>query len=66
MRRERPGFGFKRVMRWMMDVGVPNRVVDLAMDWRVSRAVAQSVFYHHRGLWSARTWTDAARLALAR
>ncbi|MFA7235745.1 MAG: hypothetical protein WC058_02680 [Phycisphaeraceae bacterium] len=53
-------------MRWMMDVGVPNRVVDLAMDWRVSRAVAQSVFYHHRGLWSARTWTDAARLALAR
>ncbi len=56
-----PRFTSKRVMRHAMDVPVPGPVLDLAIGNGAFRALAQTVFFHHRGLRSAEAWRDLVR-----
>ncbi len=60
-----PAHRFKRVLRNLMDVGVPNPLINLAMRTRPLRALAQVVFYHHRGLMRAEAWRDVALALVA-
>ena len=55
-----PTFTWKRAMRTIMDVRPPNAVIDLALDSSRFRAVARSVFFHHRGLMAPAAWRDLA------
>lgn len=61
MHRARPRFRAKRLMRQAADLPVPNRLIDLALSTPIARAMLQTIFFHHRGLWSPRAWTDVAR-----
>jgi len=58
LRSFRPAFFWKRLMRLAFDLDPPGPVYDLLVGSRVMRAVAQTVFYHHRGLLSPRAWRD--------
>ncbi len=56
--RQVPSFFFKQILRRGFDLPVPNAVCDRLMDSRAFRAVAQNIFFHHRGLFSVRAWRD--------
>jgi hypothetical protein len=43
----------------------PNALIDLALDSRWFRALARTVFFHHRGLLSPAAWHDLVRSAAA-
>lgn len=54
-----PGYRVKGLMRWSMDhLSPPNFVYDMALRNPVFRRVAQILFFHHRGLLSAKAWKD--------
>jgi hypothetical protein len=63
-----PHFLWKRMLR----VGFhhcppPNWAIDLAMGFSPLRAMAQVIFFHHRGLLSLEAWRDVVwRVALGR
>ena len=61
----RPSFFWKRMMRRAFDVRWPASLFDLAIGTRPLRALAQAVFFHHRGLFSPAAWRDIV-LAVAR
>lgn len=48
-------------MRRATDLTVPAPLLDLAVGNGAFRALAQAVFFHHRGLRSAEAWRDLAR-----
>jgi len=56
-----PRFTWKRGMRYAMDLNVPAPLLDLAIGNRAFRALAQAVFFHHRGSGSAQVWRDLVR-----
>lgn len=56
-----PTFGAKRAMRAALDLRPPNALVDLALANPRLQAVARTVFFHHRGLWSGEAWRDLVR-----
>lgn len=56
-----PTYTWKRGLRLAMEVTVPPPVLDLAIGNRAFRVLAQTVFFHHRGLRSAEAWRDLAR-----
>ena len=56
-----PGYRFKKWMRRAIDRPPPNRWINLAMRTGPLRALAQVIFYHHRGLFSAAGLRDAAK-----
>ena len=58
MRTAYPAFTWKRGMRAAMDLRPPNALLDLALDSPRFRALAQAVFFHHRGLLSPAAWSD--------
>jgi digeranylgeranylglycerophospholipid reductase len=58
-----PTFVWKRLMRRTMDLPVPEAVVELAIGSASFRALARTVFFHHRGLRSAEAWRDLVRSA---
>ena len=64
MRRAMPRFTTKRILRQFADLPIPNRLIDVALSNSVVRATAQTVFFHHRGLWSPRAWRDMAQIML--
>lgn len=51
----------KRAMRIGLDAGPPNALIDAALDSRWFRALAQTVFFHHRGLLTPAAWHDVVR-----
>jgi digeranylgeranylglycerophospholipid reductase len=56
-----PSFRFKRVLRTGFDFAPPNWIYDLALSSRLMRHIAQTVFFHHRGLFSLEAWRDILR-----
>lgn len=58
VRRAAPGFAIKRLMRLAIDRDPPNGVYSAALRVGAIRALAQAVFYHHRGLMSRAAWRD--------
>lgn len=60
LRRQLPSFAFKRVLRMACDLRPPNRLYDLMLSSAPMRALAQTIFYHHRGLLSYEAWRDLA------
>jgi flavin-dependent dehydrogenase len=53
-----PTFRGKLPMRAIMDLRPPNALIDLALGSPRFRALAQAVFFHHRGLLSGDAWRD--------
>ena len=53
-----PTFRGKLPMRTIMDLRPPNALIDLALGSPRFRALAQAVFFHHRGLLSGDAWRD--------
>lgn len=60
LRRSVKRFGAKQVMRWAIDREPPNALIDAMLRLGPVRALAQAVFYHHRGLMSRAAWRDLA------
>ena len=58
--RARPAFAARRLLRRAADLPIPNRLIDAALSRRLVRAMAQTIFFHHRGLLSPRAWRDMA------
>ena len=56
-----PSFRFKRLLRLAFDIAPPNWVYDLASSSRLMRHLAQTIFFHHRGLFSLEAWRDILR-----
>jgi digeranylgeranylglycerophospholipid reductase len=57
------GSAVKRALRSGLNMAPPNALIDLALDSRWFRALAQTVFFHHRGLLSPAAWHDLVRSA---
>ena len=53
-----PTFFWKRWLRRAIDLRPPNGWIDAAFSSPRFRAVAQAVFFHHRGLLTAAAWRD--------
>jgi len=53
-----PRYTTKRALRAGLDLRPPNALIDLMLDSRSFRALAQTVFFHHRGLLSTAAWQD--------
>ncbi len=53
-----PRFRWKRWLRRAIDLRPPNRLYDAAFSSPLFRSIAQTIFFHHRGLFSAATWRD--------
>jgi flavin-dependent dehydrogenase len=53
-----PRFFWKRSLRRLFDAGPPNWLIDAALGTPPLRALAQTIYFHHRGLLSARAWSD--------
>ena len=58
MRVEYPRFAWKLLLRRLFDLRWPARLMDGALANPAFRALAQTVFFHHRGLFSAAAWRD--------
>lgn len=56
-----PRFTTKRAMRAALDLRPPNVLLDLVLGSPRFRALARTVFFHHRGLLSTQAWRDLAR-----
>ena len=56
-----PRFFWKRRLRQLFDSGPPNWLIDAALGTSPIRALAQAIYFHHRGLLSARAWGDLLR-----
>jgi digeranylgeranylglycerophospholipid reductase len=55
---EVPAFFWKRLLRFGMNLGVPNALLNLALGSSAFRSLAQMIFYHHRGLFSPAAWRE--------
>jgi flavin-dependent dehydrogenase len=55
-----PAFRTKQWLRWALDRRPPNALLNLGLSLPPLRALAQTVFFHHRGLYSRRAWWDLA------
>lgn len=53
-----PRFFWKRRLRQLFDLGVPNWIIDAGLGTPPLRAFAKTVYFHNRGLLSARAWSD--------
>ncbi|MGZ8580383.1 MAG: FAD-dependent oxidoreductase [Actinomycetota bacterium] len=58
LHRAYPTFAWKRPMRLAMDLPPPNPLIDAALESPRFRAIAQAIFFHHRGLLSGDAWRD--------
>ncbi len=58
-----PSFTFKQLLRVAFDFEPPNWLYDLALGSRTLRRLAQTIFFHHRGLFSLEAWRDMLRPA---
>ncbi len=54
-----PNYQMKKLMRWSMDhLAPPNALYDLSLGNPVFQRIAQVLFFHHRGLFSAEAWKE--------
>jgi len=53
-----PAFTWKRWLRRAIDLRPPNAWIDAAISSPAFRAVARTVFFHHRGLFTPAAWRD--------
>jgi digeranylgeranylglycerophospholipid reductase len=61
-----PRYFTKRLLRLAYDVLPSNALYDAALSSRLFRLLAQTIFFHNRGLLSWQTWTDVTRQLLTR
>jgi len=59
-----PRFFTKRLMRVGYDALLSNTLYDAALSSRLFRLLAQTIFFHNRGLLSWQTWTEVTRQLL--
>jgi flavin-dependent dehydrogenase len=63
--RSLPRYHCKRGLRWLYDhAPFSNTLLNRLFNMRTFRSLAQTVFFHHRGLFSAAAWRDIIRLHL--
>jgi len=55
-----PRFRWKRWLRRAIDLRPPNALIDAAFRSPQFRAIARTVFFHHRGFFAASAWRDLA------
>ena len=60
---EGTSFFWKRLLRFGMNRGIPNPLLNLFLENRIFRSLAQVIFYHHRGLFSVGAWRETVSLA---
>jgi flavin-dependent dehydrogenase len=53
-----PRSAWKRLLRVGLDLQPPNTLLDRAVGNQAFRSLAQTVFFHHRGLLSVAAWRD--------
>ncbi len=53
-----PRFRWKRLLRLAIDLRPPNRLLDALFATPPFLALARTVFFHHRGLFSRAAWAD--------
>ena len=53
-----PSFFYKQLMRAAFDLAPPNWIYDCVLESRILRSAAQTVFFHHRGLFSVQAWRE--------
>jgi digeranylgeranylglycerophospholipid reductase len=53
-----PRFFWKRGLRSLFDAAPPDWLADTLISTRPLRMAAETVYFHHRGLMSARAWSD--------
>ena len=58
--RSMPRFFWKRWLRRALDLRPPNLLLDALSQPAAFRALAATVFFHHRGLWTRAAWRDLA------
>lgn len=56
-----PRFLWKGALRRLLDAAPPDWLADALIATPPLRAAAQAVYFHHRGLMSARAWSDLWR-----
>ncbi len=56
-----PRFFWKRRLRQFFDLGAPNWLIEAGLATPPLRALAQSIYFHRRGLLSPRVWGDLLR-----
>jgi flavin-dependent dehydrogenase len=56
-----PRFVWKRRLRQLFDLGPPNWLIDAGLNTPPLRALAQSIYFHRRGLLSPRVWSELLR-----
>lgn len=65
LRPELPGYACKRSLRFLLDhLPFNNRVCADLFRTPAFRALAQTIFFHHRGLFSAAAWRDLLHLGV--
>jgi flavin-dependent dehydrogenase len=57
---EVPRFHAKRLLRSLFDLRPPNGLYDAVLSSRTFRALAATLFFHHRGLLSRAAWKEVA------
>ena len=56
-----PSFTFKQLLRIGFNLQPPAWLYDLALGSRAMQNLAQTLFFHHRGLFSLDAWRDILR-----
>ncbi len=58
-----PKYTYKNNLRRISDhITIPNSTYDLMLQMPLFRSMAQTIFFHHRGLFSLNAWRDLARV----
>jgi len=58
-----PRFYFKKVLRHLSDkIPIPDRLYNRLFHTPLFQFIAQTIFFHHRGLFSRAAWRDFARI----
>lgn len=53
-----PSFFYKQLLRTAFDLAPPDWIYNRLLSSRTLRSAAQTVFFHHRGLFSLEAWRD--------
>ncbi len=61
LQRSIPSFFWKQWLRIGLDLRPPNHLYDWLLGSRTLQALAQAVFFHHRGVLSLHAWRDFIR-----
>lgn len=58
LQKHSPSFFWKRFLRTGLDLCPPNALYDALLGSSALRSIAQTVFFHHRGMFSPEAWRD--------